>query len=121
MKLRPYQKLIVWQEAHKLCVSIYAMTTRYPLHERYGLISQMRRSSSSIPTNIAEGNVKKSKKEKEHFFEISKASLEELHYQCYLSKDLQYISQKRFEKFDDHIQRVSFLLGKLRHSIKQTS
>jgi four helix bundle protein len=78
----------------------------------------MRRSSSSIPTNIAEGNVKKSMKERGHFFEISKASLEELHYQCFLSKDLQYISEKVFEELDDHIQRVSYILGKLRESLK---
>lgn len=93
MAFRPYQKLIAWQEAHKLCVSIYALTTRYPLHERYGLISQMRRSSASIPTNIAEGNGKHSAKEHAHFLEISLTSLDELHYQCFLSKGLQYISE----------------------------
>ena len=118
MHIRPYQKLIVWQEAHKLCMCIYAITREYPKDERFGLVSQMRRSSSSIPTNIAEGNAKKSTKERSHFFEISKASLEELHYQCFLSKDLQYISERRYEELDDHIQRVRFILEKLRKSLK---
>lgn len=118
MHIRPYQKLIVWQEAHKLCLCIYRLTINYPADERFGLTSQMRRSSSSVPTNIAEGNVKKSLKERGHFFEISKASLEELHYQCLLSRDLKYVSQKNFEELDDHVQRVSYILGKLRNSIK---
>lgn len=121
MHIRPYQKLIVWQEAHRLCVSIYKITTQFPKEERYGLVSQMRRSSSSVPTNIAEGNVKKSIKEKNHFFEISKASLEELHYQCFLSRDLEYMTQKHFENIDDKIQRVSYLIGKLRSSLSSHS
>lgn len=60
MHIRPYQKLVTWQEAHKLCVAIYSQTKQYPEDERFGLISQMRRSASSVPTNIAEGNAKKS-------------------------------------------------------------
>ena len=115
MSDRPYQQLIVWQESHKLCLSIYAVTKIYPSDERYGLVSQMRRSSSSVPTNIAEGNAKKSKKDR--FWEISVASLEELHYQCLLSKDLQYLRQEDFKKITDKIQRVGYLLHKIRSSI----
>lgn len=118
MHIRPYQKLIVWQEAHKLCVTVYTQTRRYPDEERFGLVSQMRRSSSSVPTNIAEGNAKKSSRDKCRFFEISKASLEELYYQCLLSKELQYINEQSYVVLDDHIQRVSYLLVKLRSSLQ---
>lgn len=67
--------------------------------------------------NIAEGNARRSPKEKIHFFDISIASLEELHYQCRLASDLEYISPENLLILDDHIQRTGFLLGKLRSSI----
>lgn len=118
-KERPYQKLIDWKEAHELCLSIYSLTTKFPSHEKFGLVSQMRRSSYSVPTNIAEGNGKSSQKERVHFFEIASCSLEELHYQCLLSFDLKYITEAEFQKANLHIGRVSFLLGRLQSSIKQ--
>ncbi len=64
--------------------------------------------------NVAEGNSKRSRKDKAHFYETALGSLEELHYQCLLSKDLGYISMQDFSNIDDHIQRVSYLLTKLR-------
>jgi four helix bundle protein len=64
--------------------------------------------------NIAEGNAKISAKEKAHFYETALGSLEELHYQWMLSRDLEYITIEQFALADDHIQRVSFLLTKLR-------
>ncbi|MBI3331661.1 four helix bundle protein [Candidatus Peregrinibacteria bacterium] len=117
MNERPYQKLIVWQEAHKLCVWTYKITSRFPFEERFELRSQMRKSSSSVPTNIAEGNIKRSAKDQKHFLEIAEASLEELHYQYLLSKDLGYITQQEFDEADDKIQRTGFLIRKLRSSL----
>jgi four helix bundle protein len=117
MHERPYEKLIVWQEAYKLCLFVYKLTIKFPIHERFGLASQMRRSSYSVPNNIAEGNSKKSSKEKGHFFETAHASLEELHCESRLSKDLNYINEQEYNDADDRIQRVSYLLTKLRASI----
>lgn len=116
--IRPHEHLIAWKESHRLCLRIYPMTSSFPPEERFGLTSQMRRSSYSVPMNIAEGNMKKSVKEKGHFFEIASASLEELHYQCVLARDLKYISLGLFIELDDHIQRTSYLIMKLRGSIK---
>jgi len=67
--------------------------------------------------NITEGSGKSSTKERGHFYEIAACSLEELHYQCLLSKDLQYIDEKTFLEAEDHIRRTSFLLTKLRQSL----
>lgn len=117
MHERPYEKLIVWQESYKLCLFVYKLTIKFPPYERFGLVSQMRRSSYSVPINIAEGNSKKSTKEKERFFEIAHASLEELHCESRLSKDLDYISAQEYESLDDHSQRVSYLLIKFRNSL----
>jgi four helix bundle protein len=121
MHVRPYEKLIVWQEAHKLCLWIYELTKSFPKDERFRLVNQMCRSSYGIPMNIAEGNSKMSRKEKAHFYEIALGSLEELHYQCVLAKDLKYISESQFTEGDDAIQRVSYLLTKLRKSFVSSS
>lgn len=118
MHERPYERLIVWKESHQLCLSIYAITKIFPSDEKFALINQMRRSSYSVPMNIAEGNIKRSTKEKRHFIEIAMASLEELHYQCRLSLDLQYIQLNAFKNIDRSIQRVSFLVTKWRQSFE---
>ena len=117
MHQRPYQKLVVWQEAHQLCLRTYKLTQKFPPEERYGLKRQMQNSSSSVPTNIAEANLKSSMKEKVHFYEIAQCSLEELHYQYVLAHDLGYTSDQEFLEADDHIQRVSFLLSRLKSSV----
>lgn len=118
MHIRPYEKLIAWQEAHSLTLLVYRITKTFPPEERFGLISQMRRSSASVPTNIVEGISKSSRREKMCYLERSLASLEELHYQCFLSRDLHYISQSTFEEIDDHIRRTSYLITKFRANIK---
>jgi len=117
MHIRPYQKLVVWQEAHTLCLLIYRLTKNFPTCERFRLVDQMCRSSSSISTNIAEGSVMNTKKHRFHFYSIASASLEELHYQCLLSKDIQYISDSEFIALDKQIQRTSFLLMKIKESL----
>jgi four helix bundle protein len=114
---RPYEKLIAWKEAHALCLMIYDLTKSFPSDERFRLVNQMCRSAYGVPMNISEGNMKRSEKEKAHFFEIGIGSLEELHYQCKLAKDLKYINEEKFSEIDDHIQRTSYLLTKLRNSV----
>jgi four helix bundle protein len=114
--IRPYQKLIAWQEADKLCLWVYKITESFPKTEIYRLVDQMCRSSSSVPTNIAEGSGKKSKKERARYYETSLCSLEELHYQFVLSRNLGYINDAQFAEADDHIKRTSYLLNRLRSS-----
>lgn len=118
LRQRPYQKLIVWREAHELCKFIYKITGKFPSHEKYGLMTQMRRSSFSVPMNIAEGTGKKSQKERDHFFEYASCSLEELHYQCLLSRDLSYVNDEEFAIAQNHIGRVGFLLMRIRSTLK---
>lgn len=116
MHRRPYEALVVWKEAHRLCLLIYNCTSTFPTDEKFGLISQMRRSAFSVPMNIVEGNSRRSPKEKSRFFEISLASLDELHYQCRLANDLHYMNVPK--ELDDHIQHVSYLLTKLRSGFR---
>jgi four helix bundle protein len=117
MRIRPYQRLIVWKEAHELCKGIYRLTDKFPSNEKFGLTSQMRRSAASIPMNIAEGNGKRSMKDRARFLEIAIGSLEELHYQCFLAKELGFLVTEQHAQADDLIQRVGFLLERLRASL----
>lgn len=119
MHTRPHEKLIAWKEAYSLCLSIYKLTLKFPYNEKFGMISQMRRSSYSVPMNLAEGNAKRSKKEKSHFLDTALASLEELHCQLRLSWDLKYITKEEFESHDDHLNRTSYLITKLQQSINK--
>ena len=115
---RPYQQLIVWQEAHRLCIDVYRVTKSFPSDERFRLVDQLCRAASSVPTNIAEGSARRSHAEQARFYDIAKASLEEVHYHLFLAKDLDYINSEIFALFDDCISRTSYLLVKLRMKAK---
>ena len=114
---RPYEKLVVWQESYALHLWIYSLTTKFPMEEKFSLVKQMRRSAYSVPMNIAEGNARRSAKDKAHFLENAISSLEELHYQATLAHALGYISTLELESADDRVQRTGYLLMKLRSSI----
>lgn len=117
MHQRPHEKLIVWKEAYNLCLSIYRTTSTFPSYERFGLTNQMRRAASSVPFNIAEGNTKRSGPEKIRYLDIAAASLEELHCESCLSRDLEYLPKEKFLAIDQRIQRVSYLLIRLRSAL----
>lgn len=118
MSKKFYETLIVWQEAHKLCMSIYKLLPELPKHERYALASQLQRSAYSIPMNIVEGNAKRSHKEKLRFMEIAEASLDELDYQLYLASDLQYITKRQLDAYRKQLNKVAYLLQQFRKGIK---
>lgn len=86
-KIVRFQQLKVWQQAHQLVLQVYALTKTFPADEKFGLISQMRRASVSVPANIAEGFKRRDQNEKVRFYNIAEASLEELKYYFILSKD----------------------------------
>lgn len=114
---RPYQKLIVWREAHQLCLQMYELTEHFPESEKFRLINQICRAAYSVPMNIAEGSGKTSKKERFRFYEIAACSLEELHYQAFLAKDLHYITEQSFHNVDRNVRKTSYLLNKLKSSL----
>ena len=95
-KIRTFRDLKVWKKSHELVLEIYRITKQFPAEEKFGLISQFRRSASSIATNIVEGHRKKSRREYLHFLNIAESSLEETKYHLLLSKDLNYITEEIF-------------------------
>ena len=73
-----FEKLIVWEKSRQLAVEVYKITSAFPVEERFGLTSQIRRCSISVPSNIAEGSGRNSKKDNARFTEIAFSSLMEL-------------------------------------------
>jgi four helix bundle protein len=104
--MRDFKKLLVWQKSHLLTLAIYKETALFPREEVFGLVSQMRRSSSSIPTNIAEGCGRDSIPELNRFFTIAKGSASELEYQLLLAKDLKYINLENYDSLNEKVNEV---------------
>lgn len=95
--MRNFQNLTFWQKSHQLTLRIYTLTNSFPGSERYALGQQMRRSSSSIPSNIAEGCGRNTQVQLKYFLQIASGSISELQYQILLARDLGYISSDQFE------------------------
>ena len=106
-----YTKLDVWIEARKLANEIYTVTKEYPKDEIYGLISQMRRSAVSVPSNIAEGCGRQTTKDTIQFLHISRGSLYEIETQCFVALDQNYISEEKFNTLFQSIQSLKRLLN----------
>jgi four helix bundle protein len=82
---------VVWQKAHKLTLAVYKITQAFPKEERFGLTSQVRRASSSIGANLAEGCGRRSDGEMARFVQIAMGSGAELSYHFLLTKDLGFV------------------------------
>ncbi len=120
MKIYSFEKLIVWQKARALSITIYKITKNYPKDEVFGLTSQMRRCSISISSNIAEGTGRHSSKDKARFTEISYSSTLELLNQIIISNDLELISNEDYIKIRTEIDNITSLLDALHKSQLKT-
>ena len=118
--MRDFRQLRVWEEAHALVLAIYEVTKSLPKEELFALTNQMRRSSSSIPTNIAEGCGRETSKDYAHFLQIALGSAFELDYQILLAKDLRYIDEKNYLELNDRVDKVkrqlAILIKKIRNA-----
>jgi four helix bundle protein len=94
MSVRSYRDLTVWQAGVALVEAVYSLTQEFPKSEVFGLSSQMQRAAISIPSNIAEGHARVSRKEFLHFLSISLGSLAELETQLFLAQRLKYVTQE---------------------------
>lgn len=107
MYIESFKQLIVWQKAIELVKEIYRITDDFPKSELYGLVSQIRRASVAIPSNIAEGKKRKTKKDFVQFLRIADGSAAELETQIIISKDLyRSINFSRAEGLLDEIQKM---------------
>lgn len=101
--MRDFKKYDIWKLSHVFTLKIYELTKSFPKDETYGLISQIRRASSSIPTNISEGCGRSSDKEFNRFLTIALGSASEVEYLILLSKDLKYIDDTLFNSLNEEI------------------
>ena len=95
--MKDFRELKVWQKAHRLTLAVYRITTDFPREELYGLTSQLRRSSSSISANLAEGCGRNGDAELARFCAIGMGSASELDYRLLLAKDLKLIQSKEYQ------------------------
>jgi len=110
-----YKKLKVWEDAHKFTIDIYRITKKFPKNEQYGLTSQIRRSASSIPTNIVEGSGQLNNGNLIRFLGIAKGSAFETEYQLLLAKDLSYITDAEYNIL---IEKIKYIIRRLNNLIK---
>ncbi len=118
MSQKRYQELIVWQKAMELSKAIYRVTKSFPDDERFGLTSQLRRASVSVPSNIAEGQGRLTAGEFNQFLGTARGSVFEVETQVQLASDLGYIPANDAEQIIELTSEVSRLLNGLIRSLQ---
>jgi len=119
-KIRTVEELEVFKKSHKLTLNIYKITENFPQTEKFGLVSQMRRASSSICANLLEGSHRLNRKEFRQFAGIAKGSAGELKYHMLLSKDLGYLRESEYSTLIAEIEQISIMLNGLVKSLTPT-
>ncbi len=118
MQVRHYRDLLVWQKAMILAKSIYETSASFPKEDKYGLISQIRRSAVSIPSNIAEGHNRDSLKDYLRFLSIAQGSLAELETQISLAAIVKYIDVTIEDKLLTQADEIGKMMRGLQRKLK---
>ena len=119
--MRNYEDLRVWEEAHRLTLSVYKATQAFPKEERFGLTSQIRRASASIPANLAEGCGRRSDGEMARYVQIAMGSGAELSYHLLLAKDLGFVKNDVHAEMNEQVERVMRMLSALSAKVRNPS
>ena len=114
---KPHKKLNVWKESIELARDVYTLTSRFPSEERFGLTSQMRRAAISIPSNVAEGAARRSKKEFKNFVGMAQGSLSELDTQFELAVALGYLNRNDLGGLEERMLKIDKMLSGLIRSL----
>jgi four helix bundle protein len=117
--MRDFHGLLVWQKSHALALNIYRLTKRFPDDERFGLVSQLRRSAASVPANLAEGCGRGGEQEFARFVQIAMGSAAEVEYRVLLAKDLAYITDPDFHTVQNAVEEVKRMLAWLFRSARE--
>ena len=113
-----FKELLVWQKSINFVTEIYQVTNDFPKDEMYGLTSQIRRASISIPSNIAEGNSRRSVADYLQFLKIARGSCAEVETQLIIAQNLKFLSQEHYLKLNQNIIEISKMLNGLINSLK---
>jgi len=121
LPVKRFEDLLVWQAAIELAQLVYEVTRRFPNEEKFGLVSQMRRAAVSVPSNIAEGQGRRTKGEFLQFLGTARGSLYELRTQVLIAHRLEYISQSEYDEVVLLETRIAQLLSALIRSLENKS
>lgn len=113
-----FEKLNFWKKSIELTKKVYLATTEISSDEKYGLISQIKRASVSIPSNIAEGSGRNSNKEFSHFLAISLGSAFELHTQLILMKELNMLNYEKVDELINDVVEIQKMIYRFKNNLK---
>ncbi|UKB84483.1 four helix bundle protein [Chryseobacterium sp. MEBOG06] len=113
-----FKELLVWQKSIDFVTDIYRATELFPKIEIYGLISQIRRAAVSIPSNIAEGNSRRSKPDYLQFLKIARGSCAEIETQLTICKNLNLLNEESYLKLNQGIIEITKMLNGLINSLQ---
>ncbi|MFH1253687.1 MAG: four helix bundle protein [Candidatus Uhrbacteria bacterium] len=117
----PYKNILAWRKGYEFVIEVYRTIKNFPIEERYGIVSQLRRAAVSVLANIVEGRAKRSVSEKEflRFLSIAKGSLWECEFFLGLSRDLGYLNKDEFAFLEDLRSQTAYLLHEFMKKIKK--
>ena len=121
LKPKHYKDLLVWQKGMVLAKLVYRLSVRFPMEEKFGLISQIRRASVSIPPNIAEGQARQGTKEFLQFLSHADGSLAELETQVLLSVELGFVCEEDVKEILEKIDELQRMLAGLKRKLAAIS
>ncbi len=113
MKTFYFEKLDVWQASRVFVKNIYALTSDFPAEEKYGLVSQLRRATISIPANIAEGMSRGTEKDKAQFINQAFSSAIEVVNLLILGNDLHFITDEKYDSLRSELEKITNMLNSL--------
>lgn len=116
MYIYSFEKLEVWKLAKELCVYIYKLTSKFPVEEKFGLVSQMRRGCISTASSTAEGSSRMSKNDQSHFYTIAYSSTIELLNQLIICSELAFITKEELIEARLRIEPITGGLSNLKRS-----
>lgn len=113
-----FKDLLVWQKSIDLVTEVYKITSNFPSNEKYELVRQLRKSAISIPSNIAEGNSRRSAADYSQFIKIARGSAAELETQIIISKNLKFIDKEKHDALILKVIEISKMLNGLINYLK---
>jgi four helix bundle protein len=116
--MKDFRKLSVWQKSHELTLELYSESSKFPREELFGLTSQLRRVSSSIPANIAEGCGKGTDADFARFLQIAFGSACEVEYHLILARDLGYLNDEQYERRTENLIEIKRMLSSLISTVR---
>ena len=118
--MRDFRELKVWQKAHQVALQVYRQSRTFPADERFGLTAHLRKSATSVPSNIAEGCGRDTEQELARFLSIAAGSASELEYQLLLAHDLEYLPTVVYAELHEQLAQVKRMLYRFMQSLSSS-